>query len=248
MEQLMENGLGITAVIPAYNEAKNIGSVLTVLQDVAAVSQIVVVNDGSVDGTSSVVKQAATKDERLSLVTLPWNQGKGKALLTGTKASNHDILLFLDADLRGIRPSHIEKLIQPVQQKECGMSVGLFADGHWTTSLTHHLFPFLSGQRCLNWTLFQDLYREKINGWSIETALSLHARVKNFGVNYVMWPGATHALRPEKRAALAGYWSHVKMWWEIGCYTYQFLVHHTRMSKADDEQKAKQLSHLTIIK
>lgn len=247
MEQVMEFRSGITAVIPAYNEANNIGSVLAVLQDVDALSQIIVVNDGSNDGTSSTVKQAATRDERLFLLTLPWNQGKGKALLTGAKASNHDILLFLDADLKGIRPSHIKKLIQPVQQKECGMSVGLFADGHWTTSLTHHLFPFLSGQRCLNWPLFQDLYREKINGWSIETALSLHAHVKKLGVSYVMWPGATHALRPEKRATLAGYWSHVKMWWEIGSYTYQFLLHQARISESDT-QKGKQLSHLTIIK
>lgn len=249
MEQEWENGSSVTAVIPAYNEAKNIGNVLTVLQEVETVSQIFVVNDGSVDRTSSVVKAAAAADERLLLLNLPWNHGKGKALLTGAKASSHNILLFLDADLKGIRPWHIKELIRPVQQEECGMSVGLFTGGHWSTTLTHHLFPFLSGQRCLNWPLFQDLYQEKINGWSIETALSLHARVKDMAVNYVMWPGATHALRPEKRAIVAGYWSHVKMWWEIGCYTYQFIIHHAHANgSGTDEQKAQRLFPLTIIK
>ena len=127
------------------------------------------------------------------------------------------------------------------------MSVGLFASGHWNTSLTHYLFPFLSGQRCLNWPLFQNLYQEKINGWSIETALSLHAHVQDFAVKYIRWPGADHARRPEKRATLAGYFSHVKMWWEIGCYTYRFILHHSQMSERE-KQKANSLSHLTIIK
>lgn len=221
-------GKKVTAIVPAYNEQENIGHVLNILNHVQGVDNILVVDDGSEDRTVPIVKQMQEKDQRLSLLSLPYNQGKGKAMLTGAQTCISDLLLFLDADLKSVKPHHIEDLISPVQEERCAMSVGLFADGQWTTSLTHKLFPFLSGQRCLSWPLFQDIYKEKISGWSIETALNLHAKIKRYEVKYVMWPGVTHAIRTEKRAGLSGYLSHVNMWWQIFRYTYFFLLHHNK--------------------
>lgn len=214
----------LSVVIPAYNEASNIGAVLAVLRAVKQVGQILVVDDGSVDETAVVIQKHQARDKRISLLRLEQNRGKGEAMFAGVAAAGApEWLLFLDADLKGLRPFHVQRLIQPVQQGGCAMTVGLFADGRWMTNLTHYLFPFLSGQRCLRWSLFQDLYRDKINGWSIETALNLHAWHKDFAVQYVMWPGVTHATRAEKRTGLAGYWSHVKMWLEIGQYFFHFM-------------------------
>jgi glycosyltransferase involved in cell wall biosynthesis len=214
----------ITAVIPAYNEAENIGHVLAVLQEVADVTQIIVVDDGSEDETAVVVRQFQTKDRRVQFLSQVANQGKGSAMFAGAAASQSSVLLFLDADLKELQAQHVYDLIRPVQEGSCAMSVGLFADGRWTTNITHHFFPFLSGQRCLYWPLFADLYRKNIKGWSIETALNLHTWLKKYPVEYVMWPGVTHAPRPEKRQGLAGYWSHVLMWWEIAHYVFHFMA------------------------
>jgi glycosyltransferase involved in cell wall biosynthesis len=217
---------GITVVIPAFNQVENIGNVLTILKGVDEVDEIVVVDDGSQDETVYLVKEHRSKDERVRLISLPENMGKGNAILAGADASNNDILLFLDADLKNLEADHIRDLIRPVDRGDFIISVGLFEDGRWKTNITHNLFPFLSGQRCLRWSRFNNLYRKFINGWSIETALSLHARFKKYPVTYVMWQGATHAIRTEKRGLLAGCWSHFKMWLEIGKYFFHFLGHH----------------------
>jgi glycosyltransferase involved in cell wall biosynthesis len=239
----------VTAVIPAYNEANNIQEVLAVLGQVPALAHILVVDDGSEDETAVIVRQWQAKDERLILLSLDANQGKGNAMFAGAAARLTDLLLFIDADLKSLHPHHIEDLIRPVRQGKCAMSIGLFADGRWTTNLTHHLFPFLSGQRCLRWPLFTDLYGENINGWSIETAISLHARLKNYPVQYVIWPGVTHPNRTEKREGLTGYWSHIKMWWQIGIYMFHFLVNRRRETPApaaQDRKKTASSSYPTL--
>jgi polyisoprenyl-phosphate glycosyltransferase len=230
MEQNQQNleRNGISAVIPAYNEAGSITSVLNVLRQVNTLDEILVVDDGSTDNTAEVVNQCRAQDPRIVLLRLPENQGKGNALLAGADAASSSLLLFLDADLKDLAPLHIHNLIEPVQRRACAISVGLFEDGRWKTNLTHHLFPFLSGQRCLRWSLFKNLYREKINGWSIETALNLHAYVSSYPVNYVVWPGVTHAIRTEKRGSLAGCYSHIRMWLEIGQYFFHFARHRMR--------------------
>jgi glycosyltransferase involved in cell wall biosynthesis len=214
---------GITAIIPAFNEAATIGGVLRVLLRAQMLDQILVVNDGSTDETADKAAAFQRLDSRLSVVNLTDNQGKARAMLTGAGRAEHDILLFLDADLRGLRPEHVKQLTQPVQRDGWVMTVGLFHDGRWQTNLTHRLFPFLSGQRCLRWPLFHDLYTDHINGWSIETALNLEAWRKRYPIQYVPWEGVTHVIRTEKRGSLSGGWSHVRMWWEIGRYTAKLI-------------------------
>lgn len=70
-------GKKVTAIVPAYNEQENIGHVLNILNHVQGVDNILVVDDGSEDRTVPIVKQMQEKDQRLSLLSLPYNQGKG---------------------------------------------------------------------------------------------------------------------------------------------------------------------------
>jgi glycosyltransferase involved in cell wall biosynthesis len=214
----------VTAVIPAYNEGRYIGEVLQILAQVAELTQIIVVDDGSQDETASIVLEESAFDARIELIRLRQNQGKGVALFIGTEAADNDLILFLDADLMQLRPSHIPRLINPVRRGECGMTLGIFHNGRAHTDLTHRCFPFLSGQRCVRWSLFQELFQDEPIQWSIETAFNLHAWYHRYPVQYVPWAGVTHATRAEKQEGFSGYWSHVKMWWEIGSYTLRFML------------------------
>ena len=76
----------IGVVIPALNEEENLLRVLNVVCAVDWVEQIVVVDDGSTDGTLNIIKQLVACDERLLAIHMSENHGKAAALLTGVQA------------------------------------------------------------------------------------------------------------------------------------------------------------------
>jgi glycosyltransferase involved in cell wall biosynthesis len=213
-----------TVIIPAYNEEKRIGSVLDVLQGVKIAAQIIVVDDGSSDKTVEVVMARRSLDARIELLRLPANRGKGGAMLAGVEASQSDLIVFLDADLIGVRPEHVEALIEPVQAGRSSMALGIFSGGRYRTDLSHKLAPFLSGQRCLRWSLFRDTPDLDTARWGVESALSLYAWRSQYRVIRVPWLGVTHETRPEKIHAFQSYWSHVVMWADIGAYVVKHLI------------------------
>lgn len=219
----VEKAEKISVVIPAYNEAKRIGGVLQTLSQVPDLAEIIVVDDGSDDHTCQKVMERIQSDTRVKLLKLPCNLGKGRALMAGVETARYDIILFLDADLMCLRPDHIQKLIGPIRRRECYMALGIFKDGRWQTDLTHAILPFLSGQRCLRWSLFRGMFQGQSAKWSIETAFNLHAWYHHYPVHHVAWPGVTHAIRTEKQSEFTGLFSHLKMWREISLYTAHFF-------------------------
>lgn len=225
-----------TAIIPAYNEEKYVGKVLEVLRAVDQIDQIIVVDDGSTDSTAFVINYLGRHDSRIELLRLSDNQGKAGAIVAGTNASQNDLIVFLDADLIGLRPDNIWALIEPVQSGRCAMSLGLFREGRRQTDLTHKLIPFLSGQRCLRWSLFEATPDLNAARWGVEVAFSFYAWRHDYDVMTVSWPGVTHAMRPEKADGFEGYWSHLQMWLDIGKYVAQHLTDHSKPATAADAQ------------
>ncbi len=94
--------LVISLVIPAYNEEKNIESVIRgasdYFNDRALSYEIIVVNDGSTDGTSREVLHASSRDPAIQLISLEKNYGKGYAVNTGVLRARGDSIVFSDAD------------------------------------------------------------------------------------------------------------------------------------------------------
>jgi cellulose synthase/poly-beta-1,6-N-acetylglucosamine synthase-like glycosyltransferase len=89
----------VSVLLPAYNEAKVIGRTLSTLlaTDYPGPIEVVVVDDGSTDGTAAIVQAAADRDPRLRLINQS-NQGKAAALQHGMGGVRHDIVITLDAD------------------------------------------------------------------------------------------------------------------------------------------------------
>jgi polyisoprenyl-phosphate glycosyltransferase len=101
------SALSVSVVVPAYNEAVGpvIGKLAEALVERVPQFEIIVVDDGSVDGTAEAVKHA-----RARVVRHPANGGYGRALLTGIEAARHDWVLMIDAD-GSYPPSEILRLL-----------------------------------------------------------------------------------------------------------------------------------------
>ena len=90
-------------VIPAYNEAKRLGSTLERVLNYVTLRQwdaeVIVVNDGSSDRTPDLVREAAQHYPILRLIENPGNRGKGYSVRNGMLNATGEVLLFSDADL-----------------------------------------------------------------------------------------------------------------------------------------------------
>ena len=208
----------VTLVIPAHDEAGRIDDTARTALQASLVSRVIIVDDGSTDGTSSVAAGIAVGNPRLDVLRMATNQGKSAALLRGIHASNTDLIAFIDADLIGLTPQHIDDLIRPVLAGECDMSLGLFRGGRLHTDMAHLATPFLSGQRCLRWQHFRDAPFLEDARYAVEVAFSLHARQHGLAVRSIPWRGVTHITQPEKHGILRGYLSYLRMYSEIAFY------------------------------
>ncbi|AEC51100.1 hypothetical protein PNA2_0182 [Pyrococcus sp. NA2] len=103
-------------IIPAYNEEKNIGNVLKRIPKF--VDEIIVVDDGSTDGTSIIAENFGAE-----VVKLERNSGKGVALREGIKIAKGEIVVFLDADGQH-DPQEIPKLIEPIVTNRADFVIG----------------------------------------------------------------------------------------------------------------------------
>lgn len=110
----------IDVVIPAHNEEAYLATTLDALTGVCNVSSVIVVDDGSTDGTADIAEKHDVK-----LVRLHHNQGKSAALMAGVRESKSDFILMLDADL-GASACEVTKLIDAYPKGEDACVVALF--------------------------------------------------------------------------------------------------------------------------
>ncbi len=114
----------VTVVIAAYNEEKVIAATLRSVLDTTyrGALEILVVNDGSKDGTSRVVSKMLEAEPRLRLIGQE-NAGKSVALRNGMAAAAHEIIVFLDADTH-FEPGTIGHLVVPLADEDVGAVSG----------------------------------------------------------------------------------------------------------------------------
>jgi glycosyltransferase involved in cell wall biosynthesis len=108
--------LRVSVVIPCYNEVGSIEPVLERVLSVGVVDEVIIVDDGSTDGTRDVLKGIeARAQEGVRIIYHPHNQGKGAAVITGFRAATGDILLIQDADFE-YDPREYPTLLKPIQE------------------------------------------------------------------------------------------------------------------------------------
>jgi glycosyltransferase involved in cell wall biosynthesis len=114
----------LSVLIAAYNEERTLGELLhRVLAAPLSDFEIVVVDDGSSDGTADIVDNFATRDDRVRLVRMPSNQGKTAAIARAIRLSRGDVLVIQDADLE-YNPADIPHLIAPINMNQADVVYG----------------------------------------------------------------------------------------------------------------------------
>jgi len=104
MKEMNTNQISI--IIPAYNEADNIGSLVSKIADLYPDFEVIVINDGSTDDTAALAKDAGAK-----VYSHPHNIGNGAAVKSGIRIASGHILVFMDGDLQH-DPEDIGKMLE----------------------------------------------------------------------------------------------------------------------------------------
>jgi len=119
----MSGAVKLSILMPVYNEARTVQTVVKRVLDVdfPCPVEVVIVDDASTDGTAEILSHL--DDGRLVKLRHPVNRGKGAAIRTGVTAATGDFMVPLDADLE-YQPEEIPKLLEPVLSGEAEVVYG----------------------------------------------------------------------------------------------------------------------------
>lgn len=137
----------LTVVLPAFNEARTID---TILQRVLASTyhpEVIVVNDASTDATAEVLAKWSGHPQ-VRLLTHAVNQGKGSAIRTGLTAATGEFCIIQDADLE-YDPADYPVLIEPLRQRTATAVFG----SRYSQRFREEWRLFRHGVRVLNWVV-----------------------------------------------------------------------------------------------
>jgi glycosyltransferase involved in cell wall biosynthesis len=216
MENSLEQPRTVGVVIPAFNEAENLVSVLNSIFAVEWVQEIILVDDGSTDSTLEIAQRMAGQNGRLVVIHLAENQGKAAAMLVGVQMLQTDLVIFLDADLVGLKPHHLQQLVSLQRSGSREMTVAVFQIGRVLKNVPQRFVPQLSGQRCL-WReeAEQALTPLASDRYGVEAGLTLHARNHHWKIRKTVWYGVTHDMVWQKHRVIDGLHNRWQMYSQI---------------------------------
>jgi glycosyltransferase involved in cell wall biosynthesis len=104
----------LSVVMPVYNEKDTVAEILRRVLATDLADEVIVVNDGSTDGTADVLAGLKV-DGKVKVINAPKNRGKGAAVRLGIGATKSDLVLIQDADLE-YDPRDIPALLKPIEE------------------------------------------------------------------------------------------------------------------------------------
>jgi len=195
----------VSVVIPAYNEGPRIGTVVDAALRAELPSQVLVVSDGSTDDTVQQARRAGAE------VFEQWpNAGKAAAMSIGVEAARYEGICFLDADLLGLQPHHVDDLVRPWIEGRAKMVIGAVTPGQRIVSV-------LAGPRMLSrtaWRFAVAVEPEMVrSGYGIEVGLTVVANRYGWSVVVVPWDGVGNVFKGAKWGNGMGH--SLRMWGRV---------------------------------
>lgn len=199
--------MNATVLIPAYNEAATVGTVVGVAAQ--AGYPVIVADDGSSDATARVAGQAGAQ-----VVRLPENRGKGGAIAAGLAEVDTPYVILLDGDLVGLRPEHLRALLEPVASGQLEMAIGVFKSGGLMTDFGNRATPHLSGQRACRTEFLRSVPGLEEQRWP-EPAITDHLKATGARWEYVSLSQLSQVMKEKKRGFWRGLGYRLGMYWHI---------------------------------
>lgn len=108
----------LSIVVPCYNEAESLPCFLKALEETGLSWELVLVDDGSKDGTLALARDLCARDARVKLLSLSRNSGKEAALLAGLLHARGDLVAVMDADMQD-PPSLLPQMLRVLRETGC---------------------------------------------------------------------------------------------------------------------------------
>lgn len=113
----------LAVIIPCYNEVTTVEDIVEKVIDVGLAAEIILVDDGSTDGTRELLPRIEEKYKIVRVIMHEQNRGKGAAVVTGFKAATSDVLVIQDADDE-YDPRDFPALLKPIQEGKAEVVYG----------------------------------------------------------------------------------------------------------------------------
>ena len=203
-----------SCIITAFNENPRILNVLKVAIKIKNVDEVIVVDDGSIDNTASVVK---SNFPQVKLIVHETNKGKVEAVRTGVNASKNNNLLLLDADLIGLVASETEKALDIFENDNLDCLV-MLTEADKYNKLIRKIFKgtsFVAGDRIIKKDILQNILKDtSLKNYGLEIAENKYLFKNNCKVARFQL-SAIDLGKNSKYGIIKGTIGEIKMWRDI---------------------------------
>jgi glycosyltransferase involved in cell wall biosynthesis len=112
----------LSVIMPVHNEVETVHEIIERVLDKSVVFEIIIVDDGSSDGTIEAVEKISS--DKIKIIKHEKNKGKGAAVRTGFDAASGDVVIIQDADLE-YDPDDYTKLLKPIEEGKTEVVYGV---------------------------------------------------------------------------------------------------------------------------
>lgn len=219
----------VAVVIPARDEASRIGAVLKAVLRARLIDEVIVVDDASGDNTAEV----AGKFEGVKVVRFATNLGKAGAMEAGVGSTEAEIIAFIDADLVGLAPEHVDAIVRPLLLDQCDMCIGVFRGGKFWSDTAQRITPLISGQRAIRREIIYAIPFFSECRMGAEVLLNMAAKRSKARVMRVILRGVSNSFKERKFGLVKGTAARYQMYKEIT----QAMVRHRAKPKPPREKR-----------
>jgi glycosyltransferase involved in cell wall biosynthesis len=157
----------IDCIIPAREEGQTVADNVAAARSCKYVRDVIVVDDGSTDDTADRAREAGAK----VIVREQSDGSKAHAMAAGTRESDADAFLFVDADCTGLTGAHLDAICEPFLEGRAVMSLGAFDYGAFWNPMVLR-WPPLTGERIIPRWVWDAIPPHKLDGYTIEVRIN----------------------------------------------------------------------------
>ncbi|MBI2541658.1 glycosyltransferase [Candidatus Woesearchaeota archaeon] len=198
----------VAAIVPVYNEERTVGGVLNTLASSDRVNEIIIVDGASTDKSPEIInKFKKIKKPKIYIINLKNRKGgKGMAIKIASKNLKSDIVMLFDSDLVNLTKEHVNKLVEPIINKEASMVIGLRDKNNAIGNMLMPYFPLTGGERAFSSDVFMKIMGVPlIEGWGLESVMNNYCKKKKLKVAKVKLDGMDHIGLQTKKFGLSAF-------------------------------------------